>query len=128
MLRFLSEDDYLAAVQDAADDRFLEVAVKCAECGTLWTRATIRPPDSHPPNRAGRVPQLRVRRDQGGAEPVRRRRVMLASEADVLRTLHAGTYTLEQLYGLCEQRAPVDRDGGHDPVPDHPGDRAGSAG
>jgi hypothetical protein len=30
MLRFLSEDDYLAAVQDAADDRFLEVAVEWA--------------------------------------------------------------------------------------------------
>ena len=38
MLRFLSEDDYLAAVQDAADDRFLEVAVKCAQCGTLWSQ------------------------------------------------------------------------------------------
>ena len=32
---------------------------------------------------------------------------MLTSEADVLRTLQAGTYTLERLYGLCEQRAPV---------------------
>jgi len=48
---------------------------------------------------------------------------MLASEADVLRTLQAGTYTLEQLYELCEQRAPVGRAGGQDPVPDHPGDR-----
>jgi hypothetical protein len=40
---------------------------------------------------------------------------MLASEADVLRTLRAGTYTLEQLYALCQER-------GHDPVPDHAGD------
>jgi hypothetical protein len=47
---------------------------------------------------------------------------MLASEADVLRTLRAGTYTLEQLYALCEERAPVGRDRGHDPVPDHAGD------
>ena len=47
---------------------------------------------------------------------------MLASEADVLRTLRVGTYTLEQLYQLCEQHAPVARDGGHDPVPDHAGD------
>jgi hypothetical protein len=52
---------------------------------------------------------------------------MLASEADVLRTLRAGTYTLEQLYQLCEQRALVARDGGHDPVPDHAGDTAVSA-
>ena len=35
-MRLLSEDDYLDAVQDAADDRFLEVAVACAECGTLY--------------------------------------------------------------------------------------------
>jgi DNA modification methylase len=48
--------------------------------------------------------------------------VTLASEADVLRTLRAGTYTLEQLYALCEERAPVGRDRGHDPVPDHAGD------
>jgi hypothetical protein len=48
---------------------------------------------------------------------------MLASEVDVLRTLETGTYTLDQLYALCEQRAPVGRDGGHDPVPDHPADR-----
>jgi hypothetical protein len=47
---------------------------------------------------------------------------MLATEADVLRALESGTYTLEQLYGLCEQRAPVDRDGGHDQVPGHAGD------
>jgi len=36
MLRFLSEDDQLAAVQDAADDRFLEVAAACGECGTRY--------------------------------------------------------------------------------------------
>ena len=50
---------------------------------------------------------------------------MLASEADVLRTLRVGTYTLEQLYHRCEQHAPVARDGGHDPVPDHAGDTRG---
>jgi hypothetical protein len=48
---------------------------------------------------------------------------MLVSEADVLRTLDAGTYTLDGLYELCERRAWIDRDGGQDPVPDHPGDR-----
>ena len=48
---------------------------------------------------------------------------MLDSEADVLRTLRAGTYTLEQLYQLCEQRTEVGRHGGHDPVPEHAGDR-----
>ena len=29
---------------------------------------------------------------------------MLATEADVLRTLRTGTYTLHELYDLCEQR------------------------
>ena len=48
---------------------------------------------------------------------------MLVSEADVLRTLDAGTYTLDRLYELCERRAWIDRGGGQDPVPDHPGDR-----
>jgi DNA modification methylase len=48
---------------------------------------------------------------------------MLESEADVLRTLRAGTYTLERLYELCEQRTEVGRQGGHDPVPEHAGDR-----
>jgi hypothetical protein len=47
----------------------------------------------------------------------------LATEADVLRTLRTGTYTLAELYALCEQGTPVERDGGHDPVPSHPGDR-----
>ena len=36
MLRFVSEDDHLAAAKDAAYDRFREVAVECAECGTLY--------------------------------------------------------------------------------------------
>jgi uncharacterized Zn finger protein len=37
-MRLLSEDEYLDAVQDAAHDHFLEVAVKCADCGTLYDR------------------------------------------------------------------------------------------
>jgi hypothetical protein len=48
--------------------------------------------------------------------------MMLATEADVIRTLRAGTYTLPRLYELCEQRTAVDRDGGQDPVPGHAGD------
>jgi hypothetical protein len=36
MLRIISDDEYLAAAADAAYDRFLEVAVQCAECGTLY--------------------------------------------------------------------------------------------
>jgi site-specific DNA-methyltransferase (adenine-specific) len=48
---------------------------------------------------------------------------MLATEADVLRTLRTGTYTVSELYGLCEERTAVGRDGGQDPVPAHPGDR-----
>ena len=36
MLRITSDDDYLAAAADAAYDRFLEVAVQCAECRTLY--------------------------------------------------------------------------------------------
>lgn len=47
---------------------------------------------------------------------------MLATEADLVRTLRAGTYTLSQLYELCQQRADVDRDDGQDPVPGHAGD------
>jgi DNA modification methylase len=47
---------------------------------------------------------------------------MLASEADVLRTLRDGTYTLQALYALCEESTDVERDGGHDAVPGHPGD------
>jgi hypothetical protein len=48
---------------------------------------------------------------------------VLETEADVVRTLRAGTYTLNDLYELCEQRAPVARAGGHDPIRGHPGDR-----
>ena len=50
---------------------------------------------------------------------------MLATEADVLRTLRTGTYTLRELYDLydlCEQQTATGRDGGHDPVPGHVGD------
>jgi DNA modification methylase len=47
---------------------------------------------------------------------------MLTTEADVLRTLQTGTYTLPDLYALVEQHVPVSRDGGHDPVPGHAGD------
>ena len=45
---------------------------------------------------------------------------MLRTEADVVRALGDGTYTLEELYALCEDQADVDRDGGHDAI--HPGD------
>lgn len=45
MVRFLSEDDYLAAVQDAAHDRFLEIAVQCSDCGTCYD------PGHHPATR-----------------------------------------------------------------------------
>ena len=48
MLRFLSEDDYLAAVHDAAYERFLEIAVRCSDCGTRYDQgrhpATRREP------------------------------------------------------------------------------------
>jgi DNA modification methylase len=47
---------------------------------------------------------------------------MLTTEADVLRTLETGTYTLADLYELCERKAPVARDGGRDPVPGHASD------
>jgi uncharacterized protein (DUF983 family) len=36
MLRSVSEDEYLDAVQDAAYDDFVKVAVKCRDCGTLY--------------------------------------------------------------------------------------------
>jgi uncharacterized protein (DUF983 family) len=36
MVRIVSDEEYLAAAADAAYDRFLEVAVQCAECGTLY--------------------------------------------------------------------------------------------
>ena len=35
-MRFLSEDDYLAAAQDAAYDRFLQTAVQCRDCGMRY--------------------------------------------------------------------------------------------
>jgi hypothetical protein len=45
MVSFLSEDDYLAAVHDAAYDRFLERAVQCSDCGTRYDQGR------HPPTR-----------------------------------------------------------------------------
>ena len=36
MLRSVSEDEYLDAVQDAAYDDFLKAAVECADCGALY--------------------------------------------------------------------------------------------
>ena len=49
MVTFHSDEDYLAAVQDAAYDRFLETAVRCRECGTRYDQghrpATRRPDD-----------------------------------------------------------------------------------
>ena len=47
----------------------------------------------------------------------------LTSEADVLRTLRTGTYSLADFYELCDQRTDTARDGGLDPIPSHPGDR-----
>ena len=47
---------------------------------------------------------------------------MLATEADGLRALDTGTYTLGRLYALCQDRTAVSRNGGEDPVPGHPGD------
>ena len=41
---------------------------------------------------------------------------MLASEADLLRTLRSGVYTLEDLYALCDAGADTSRDNGHSPV------------
>ena len=41
---------------------------------------------------------------------------MLQTEADLLRTLRAGTYTLDELYALCETAVDVSRDNGHSPV------------
>jgi hypothetical protein len=34
--RFASDDEYLDAVHDAAYERFVEEAVRCGECGTLY--------------------------------------------------------------------------------------------
>ena len=47
----------------------------------------------------------------------------LATEADVLRTLRDGTYTLPQIYAFCEERTEVARDGGREAIPGHPGDQ-----
>ena len=38
-MRFASEEEYRAAAQDAAYDRFLEVAVECGRCGALYDQA-----------------------------------------------------------------------------------------
>jgi DNA methylase len=48
----------------------------------------------------------------------------LLTEADLIRTIREGTYTLPELYGQCEARADISRDGGLEP-PDaeHPTDR-----
>jgi DNA modification methylase len=45
---------------------------------------------------------------------------MLATEADVVRTLKWGTYTQQDIYDACESLTDITRDGGLDPV--HPGD------
>ena len=43
--RFASKDEHLDAVQDVAYDRFLAVAVQCAECDALYD------PGYHPATR-----------------------------------------------------------------------------
>jgi len=45
----------------------------------------------------------------------------IRTEADVVRTLKAGTYTLDELYRLTEATVDITRDGGMDEI--HPGDR-----
>lgn len=48
---------------------------------------------------------------------------MLRTEADVLRTLHAGTYTLQDIYEHVADHADIERDGGLQPTtPQHPAD------
>ena len=47
---------------------------------------------------------------------------MLATMAQVVRTLETGTYTLSRIYALCQDRADTRLGGGHDPVPGHPRD------
>lgn len=48
---------------------------------------------------------------------------MLRTEADVLRTLDAGTYTLHEIYEQVAQGADIARDGGLEPTtPRHPSD------
>jgi DNA modification methylase len=43
---------------------------------------------------------------------------MLETEADLLRTLRAGTYTLDELYALCRTGVDTSRDNGHAAVSD----------
>jgi DNA modification methylase len=43
---------------------------------------------------------------------------MLETETDLLRTLRSGTYTLDELYALCETTVDVSRDNGHSSVSD----------
>jgi hypothetical protein len=43
---------------------------------------------------------------------------MLHTETDLLRTLRSGTYTLDELYALCETAVDVSRANGHSPVSD----------
>jgi hypothetical protein len=43
---------------------------------------------------------------------------MLQTEADLLRTLRSGTYTLAELYALCEAAVDVSRENGRSPVSD----------
>jgi hypothetical protein len=42
----------------------------------------------------------------------------LATEADVVRTLRDGTYTLDELYHRCAAQTDVGRDNGHHPPTD----------
>jgi hypothetical protein len=43
---------------------------------------------------------------------------MLETETDLLRTLRSGTYTLDELYALCETAVDISRDNGHSAVSD----------
>lgn len=47
----------------------------------------------------------------------------LHTEADVIKTLNDGVYTLDGLYALCAQHAEITRDGGLDPIADRGCDR-----
>lgn len=46
----------------------------------------------------------------------------LRTEADLVRTLEEGTWTMDELYAHAAQHADIARDGGLDPIPTHPGD------
>jgi DNA modification methylase len=46
----------------------------------------------------------------------------LRSEADAVRTLDEGTWTMDEIYAWCSRNADISRAGGHDPVPGHAGD------